>query len=792
MDDGAGTDAGAADGALWEAELELVRATLAGEVADLKRKPVRAGVLRDLILETRPGWRLPPVGVRIERAIIQGCLDLDGCTLARPLLVWHSRFEGGGDKGAIVVRDGRLKRLGIHSCTVHGNIVADRVEIENGLFLGGGKVTGALFVRGGTIGGALALDGTELGDGKGAILAAGVRVSGPLIVRRARLAGELAVPRAHLGQGIYAEDLTLTFGGFALNAESARLGGDMLIDRATITGGIRLQNARIAGRLAGDSLTVAHTPEALDGRGADISNGVCLDRARIRGSVILDGAEIGKAFSAEAIEIDGGETAIGADVIEVGGNWEMPRARLVGQLRLPGAQVEGQLRLTEVRVYGTDIAIRGDGAHIRGGCFMSRATIIGLVRFPAADIGNQLRLRGATIKVESGAALLAPGSRLRRDVELGRGFRAIGAVVLDQARIGGVLDLAGSHLTSAAIARGGLPVPSHQEEAQAHGDEHALSLVDATVDRLVMPARAEERPHGIVDLSRARVGSYEDYAAAWPPPGRARARSVDGRDIDHLVLDGFVYEHLGNPSGAPQDQGTGHAHRSDRVALKRIHWLEGQHERDVRHHFKPQAWVALGDRLQRQGYTEDARMILIARLRRERRSHGTTAAARWQGRLLDWLALYGHNPWRTVIWMAAVVVLFAGIWAGAAGLCEDTDCFDQSVFVVSNKDAYFEDRFKQAYPGFHSLAYSFDLFVPFVNFGYDDHWRPNLGYGPLMELPLPRWGEPAGGVAAKGPTLSITIGGLLYVLGVIEAVLGIVLTSLMVTGFTGLLKGGNE
>ena len=126
----------------------------------------------------------------------------------------------------------------------------------------------------------------------------------------------------------------------------------------------------------------------------------------------------------------------------------------------------------------------------------------------------------------------------------------------------------------------------------------------------------------------------------------------------------------------------------DRVATKRIAWLEGQQEGDLADHFKPQAWVALSERLAMQGYTEDARAVMIARHRRERRSRAMSRASRWQSRLLDWLALYGHNPWRTVVWMSAVVMLFALVWAGSAQLCSERECFDESVFVISNRDAY--------------------------------------------------------------------------------------------------------
>ncbi len=782
---------------LTDAERMLLQLVAAGGVAEMKRQTIRASVLRDLVLEANPGWAVPHAGIRLSRVIIDGCLDLEGCTVGKPLLLWHSRFQGGGDRGAILIRDARIKRLGIHSSTVQGTIVADRVQVESGIFLGGGRLTGALQIRGGEVNGALAIEGTEIGDGKAAILAAGLKLSGPLILRRAKIAGEVALPRAQLDAGLYGEDATITHDGIALNLESARVAGDILLERSNITGAVKLSNARIGGRIAGDGLSITSAPDALLAGGLNVAQGVSLAGAKIKGSVWLEGADIAKVFRAEGLEIQGGETAIGADVIRIGGNWDLARSRLVGQVTFPGADINGQLRLTEAQIYGTDIAIRGDGARIRGGCFLTRAVVFGLVRFPAADIGNQFRLRGASLKVDQGAALFASASTFGRDVELNGGFSSAGAVVLDQVRIRGVLDLKTSRIASVALTATTPQAVAARKLREGHHpmiDERALSLVDAEIDRMEMPEKAEERPRGIVDLTRAHVGSFEDFAAAWPPVARARGTSKDGRDIDHMVLDGFTYEHLANPSGAA-GMGGRHARHDDRVGERRIRWLECQQACDVEEHFKPQAWVQLGERLSAQGFLDDARTVAVARRRRETRSHAATPGQRWQGRILDLFALYGYNPWRTVVWMAALIVAFAAVFSTAARLCQADGCLDESVFVVSNRDAYTQQTFERGYPEFNALAYSFDVFVPFVTFGYEDHWRPNVNWGPFAELPVPDVAgavlgrsSPDKGALAKDHTLSITLGGVLYVLVVIEMLLGLVLTSLAVTGFTGLLR----
>ncbi len=778
---------------LSEAERALVEAVGRGEPVDLKRKAVRGEVLADLLREARPGWQVPDAGVRITRAIVTGGLDLEGCVLTKPFLMRHSRLEGQGSNGALNIRDAKLKRLGLHSSTIEGAIMADRVEIDNGLYIGGGVVRGALQIRGGSIGGALALEACEAGDGQVSLRATGTRVSGPLILRRSQLAGDVMIGRMHLGSGLYAEECSIKGASVAIDGQSLTTEGDVLLEKSILTGGMRLNNASVGGRFAADGAQATAEEVAIDASGINIAQGLNMQGAKLDGAFVLDGAQIEKGVNTGGIEVNGGATAIAADVVIVGGNWDLARSKLVGHVRFAGADINGQLRFTESRLFGSDLALRADGARIRGGCYFTRAVVIGLMRFPAAQIGNQFRFSGASLKVDRGIVLLASGAHFDRDVQLGAGMQSVGALVFDQARIRGVLDIRDGELCSAAISRTttqGGPRPGASRGEDARFDDIAISLVDAEIGRLQMPQGVANRPKGIIDLSRAQAGSYEDFAAAWPPSLQERHLSEDGRDIDHLVLDGFCYEHLSNPSGA----GRTSTAAGERVAGPRLRWLEGQNARDLDEHFKPQSWVQLGTRLEAQGYHDDAREILIARRRRERMSRSATSGQRLQGAILDVFALYGYNPWRTVLWMVVFVLGFAAVWGWAARSCADPGCRDESAFVITNRDAYTPNNFRASYPPFNSLGYSFDMFVPFVSFGYADHWRANVSWKPFASIPLPIGDRAAttvqgsrSGSAEERDRLTLTVGGLLYVLGIVEIILGLVLTSLAVTGFTGLL-----
>jgi len=93
---------------LTPAEETLIAAILAGRRAELDGQWIRAFVLRDLAAGNRPDWRAPPVGVSLNRAVIDGELDFEGCTVENPLVFLHCRFEPRASETAVLADGLRL------------------------------------------------------------------------------------------------------------------------------------------------------------------------------------------------------------------------------------------------------------------------------------------------------------------------------------------------------------------------------------------------------------------------------------------------------------------------------------------------------------------------------------------------------------------------------------------------------------------------------------------------------------------------------------------------------------
>ncbi len=173
-------------------------------------------------------------------------------------------------------------------------------------------------------------------------------------------------------------------------------------------------------------------------------------------------------------------------------------------------------------------------------------------------------------------------------------------------------------------------------------------------------------------------------------------------------------------------------------------------------------------------------------------------------RAIDWfldvVAAYGYKPWRTVGIGLGVILAFILLWALGMRGCAEPGCRDESVFVRTDVAGYtrlhdISEKEKQTYPDFNPVGFSFDVFIPLFNFGYQDTWGVKTDYEETYAIPpIPCWGRKDNG-APQAPLkcrniarFTVPWGGILYILYVLEIFLGAVLTTIAIAGFTGLLR----
>jgi len=425
------------------------------------------------------------------------------------------------------------------------------------------------------------------------------------------------------------ECLNLAADDEAVDEASMRSWGDSRTCRATVIRdilrgrlaadpdphGLRLRGARITGRLDLENVTTDVNLELAD---CILEEGV-LARDACLAFVALTGCQF--EHPAEP-PLDGARLT--CSVLRLNG------ARVIGHndtgaVNLFGAHITGP-----VGFEGADLrndsgpALFADGLRVDQDMFMRggfRATGSsdddGIVRLLGAHVGGNLEFVGAHLRNDSGPALFADGLRVDQDMFMRGGFRATGsgdagAVRLLGARIGGNLDCTRAKLrnkSGSALNAGSLQV----------GQD--LNLTDGFT-------AAGGGKDVAVDLTGAQVRGAFRF-----DPKRLKHKVGPHQ---RLAVDGLTYPGLPKQI-LPQCWRVLLRDATPRYAAQPYQWLAA-------------AFRALGDERQ-------ARETLM----RQRDDQLARTDTRRRERLWGWITKvtlgYGYQPWRALLFLAAVVAV---------------------------------------------------------------------------------------------------------------------------------------
>lgn len=782
---------------LTATERGMIATVLEGREADLGGDSVRAAVVADLLLGRLPTSALGAQGVRLCNGGLRGCLTLSDGRLPFPLMLRDIAVLDCLGGVALDFTRCRVVDIVLERMTVSGADETGRSVAAAGLHASGSlevrdcHFAGAVQLDRARVDGDLVLAGSRFGDGSSGFEAAHLRSGGCLDISGCTISGRTAIAGADVSQSLIAHGASIAVGAgaVALDLDGARIGRDVNLENTRIDGSVIAADFRVTGRLGAHKLAVTAVGGGVLTSGLIVGGDVEFDEAEIKGRVCLDGASIGGGLSMQRCLVDGGDVALSANGLAVVRDWLMTGSKLIGQVRCPRANIGGDMRLARVRVFGSEAAVTAPDAEIGGALDFGRATVVGLIALERAAVVGGTSFDAATIKVERGSAIDARSARLSGGVRFGGGMQTIGAVRFDDSVVHGGLTFAGAHLKSVAIARGGGAAAG--TVVHSPDDAIVLSLSGARLDRLTMPAAAEQRPRGIVDLSNARAALFEDFSETWPDPAERQSAGAE-RAADFVVLGGFSYGRLVNPDG--RAAGPGPLRRRDgSVAARRISWLRsiaqagrraGNADRAVPASDTTSDLAQLARCLAAQGLAQDAALVDLERRQVSRRQWPQFSGRRMASWLVDATTAYGLRPARALILLFFMLAAFTGVWSWAASQCAEAGCRDQSVFVRVPGAVS-----PSATPAsFHALSHGFDRLLPPLAIGASGRWRANVAYGPLASFTLPNVPLFVSGETQKAKlytTISITTGGILAVLEVLSSIIGLTLTGLALVAFMG-------
>jgi hypothetical protein len=410
-----------------------------------------------------------------------------------------------------------------------------------------------------------------------------------------------------------------------------------------------------------------------------------------------------------------------ADRLEARGGLYLRSAVVSGELELRGARLGGHFDCRGATISnGADMAISADGLEARGSVLLRGATVVGGIGLPAARLGGDLDCVGVSIERPGEVALDADNIEMRGDFAL-RSSTIAGETKAQGARIGGDVDCSGATLQ------------------QPGGD--ALKLNRAAVEGAFF-LRKGARVRGALVLTAATVGAIDDERESWPLRG-------------DLLLNRCRY---GAFIGGPVDSDS------------RLDWLARQVPENWGEDFWPQPYEQLSTVFREMGHDEDARAVLIAKERLQRRARRSRArnpflrASLWAtDAVLGATIRYGRQPLVAFVWLAAfwaVGVVVFGVAERHGALkpnsavilrsTEWTQCSlpqDQQRFIPSTGTYVagraqkgqlqlfcFRDQPEAAsYPEFNAWVFSLDVLLPVIEIGQKLYWRPDPSqqFGPF-------------------------------------------------------------
>ncbi len=458
----------------------------------------------------------------------------------------------------------------------------------------------------------------------------------------------------------------------------------------------------------GVRLSGAWITGALDLEGCRAPHDIGLADCRFEAAPVLRAAAIDTLF------LDGSILpGLIADRLEARGGVYLRAAVLDGAVVLTGARLGGELSCDGALLSQPEgLALDAERLSTRGGVLLRGATVRGGVMLADARLGADLDAVGAVIERPGAIALNGAGCEIRGDVAL-RLATVRGEIRMKSMRVGGDCDLSGGTFAEAGGA--------------------AITLNRAAITGAFI-MRDKTAIEGALSLNGATMGAIVDDPQSWPGPG-------------DLLLNRCIY---GGFLAAPVDGRT------------RIRWLSRQDPARWGEDFWPQPYEHLAAVLLEAGHGEDARRVLIAKERLQRRARraragwGPMRLALWiKDSLLAITIRYGREPLLAFVWLALFwtsgAALFATIEAREAlrpnapvflRSAEWTLCgvsatetlrmpsLDQTRAGLaapgqSQLACFLEQPEAASFPKFNAWMYALDAILPALDTGQQAYWAPD-------------------------------------------------------------------
>lgn len=203
----------------------------------------------------------------------------------------------------------------------------------------------------------------------------------------------LSISGAEIGGHLFFNAANLNGnGGIALYAQNARIAGGVFLRDIKAIGEVSFSSAELQGQLVCDGADLNGGERyALNAEGLRIKGGVSLKKLKSLGAVSFSGARIGGFLSCEHAHFsDACGVALNAQNVRIDGNALLVDTQSVGEVSFSGGEIGGQLILHRANLGGgSGTALNGQRLVVRGSLFWYEMDKInGAVNLNAATLGD--------------------------------------------------------------------------------------------------------------------------------------------------------------------------------------------------------------------------------------------------------------------------------------------------------------------------------------------------------------------------------------------------------------------
>lgn len=520
-----------------------------------------------------------------------------------------------------------------------------------------------------------------------------MKVDGEAGLNRTVFAGSANFSYSQFG-GLGVNDAQFTNPVKEANFYAIKVDGGAFLNKAIFAGPVNFEYAQLGSFIANDA-QFSNSAEGVKFSVVKVDGGVFLNRAIFSGPGSFLGSQIGAGFNAQNVQFNDREGAVSFEAIRIEENMDLVQTIFAGPVNFQSAQVQGNFIANAAQFNSINYGVNFIRMKIEGDLMLEKAVFAGPTNFNYSEVLSNFQASDVKFK----------NAKYQADL---RGINVRGVTNLNQAVFtGGVyfdgaafLDLMLSGARKAQV----IPILSFNQTIINR------ELLLESIRTQNISARSL-RVYGASFIQNTTISTYADFENSnfaeltlqninWPT------------DSKNVLLGGMMYQHLRMIRDENQD------------AWGELLGLVN------RSNYNAQTYKTLENYFLQQGYPERADDVYIAYKRRERQTalHWNSSAW-WWNLFLDGFVLYGRSPARAIIWSFMFILLGVFVFRKP-----DDMVYSSKEEMIGPKVGTRGTRsrripMRRARSAVHEISYnpiwySLDLFVPFIDLGFDDKWFP--------------------------------------------------------------------